>query len=99
MATRVLLVEDVEDLRALTAEVLQSSGYDVTAVAGPEQARRLLFRGADGVRPDVIVLDLLLAGTSGLSFLQELRDRIPVMPAVVAMSGHPGALAEAAALE
>lgn len=71
MTQRVLVVDDEPDITALVAYHLARAGFRVSTVANGNDA---LAAAADE-RPDVIVLDLMLPGISGLDVLQELRNR------------------------
>ena len=69
MTHRILVVDDETDITALVAYHLAKAGYRVsTASSGPEA-----LRSARDERPDLIVLDLMLPGTSGWEVLAELR--------------------------
>jgi two-component system phosphate regulon response regulator PhoB len=71
MTHRVLVVDDEADITALVAYHLAKGGYRVsTASSGPEA-----LKAAREQRPDIVVLDLMLPGLSGLDVLQELRKR------------------------
>jgi two-component system response regulator MprA len=66
----VLLVEDDHDVRETVAEVLTDEGYVVvTAIDGREALDQL--RG--GLRPFVILLDLMMPGMNGYQFRLEQR--------------------------
>ena len=91
---RVLLVEDNRNLRVTTSRMLEHLGFDVIAVPGGVEALAA-FRGP-GPRPDVVVLDALLSGTTGGSVLRSLRELAPGVP-VVMCSGSPDELSRAAA--
>ena len=75
---KVMFVDD-EALLALAAEAtLRAEGYDVRHVARGDQAAAAVRE----YRPDVLVLDVLLPGRSGLDVLSDLRrqgDRVPVL--------------------
>lgn len=76
MTRRVLLVDDDADVRLAYSDLLQSAGYSVTAASTGEQALEMV----DGVRPDVIVLDVGLPGLDGIEVARELSDRrIPIV--------------------
>ena len=67
----ILVVDDEPDISALVAYHLAREAYRVrTASSGPEA-----IRAAELERPDLIVLDLMLPGMSGLQVLEELRRR------------------------
>ena len=67
----ILVVDDEPDISALVAYHLARESYRVrTAATGPEA-----IRATEVERPDLIVLDLMLPGMSGLQVLEELRRR------------------------
>ncbi len=65
----VLVVEDEPAILELLKVNLQDAGYDVQAAEDAEQARRML----DAVLPDLLLLDWMLPGQSGLALAKELR--------------------------
>ena len=68
--TRILLVEDNEDLAFAVTTALQSEGFDVAvAGTGPEGVARGRTRDAD-----LIILDLMLPGFDGFRVIRTLRD-------------------------
>jgi CheY-like chemotaxis protein len=69
---RILLVEDQASLRRLVGEVLEFSGYQVTAVADGREALTLLYSGA--VCPDLILSDLLMDSLGGAELLDAVRS-------------------------
>ncbi|NTU85129.1 MAG: response regulator, partial [Chloroflexales bacterium] len=70
-ATRALIVDDDEDLRAVLHLWLSGWGWDVEALAtGAEALQRL-----DAMRPDVVLLDALMPGLGGLDVLTQIRSR------------------------
>ena len=73
MTTRsadILLVEDDRRLAELTAEYLEQNGFSVAIESRGDHA---LARFAS-VKPRVVLLDLMLPGTSGLTICRELRE-------------------------
>jgi two-component system copper resistance phosphate regulon response regulator CusR len=75
---RILLAEDDRHLLTSIARGLREASYDVDlATAGPEALAL-----AQANRYDVIVLDVLLPGMSGLQLCQAIRergDRVPIL--------------------
>ena len=66
MGETILVVEDdIETARSLT-RALESSGYRVSAVETGTEARSII----DHLRPDLILLDLMLPDTDGLVLTQ-----------------------------
>lgn len=73
----VLVVDDDDRLRTLLAKYLGDNGFLVAAAADAAEARRMM----QGLSFDLIVLDLMMPGESGLDFAQTLRktDNIPIL--------------------
>lgn len=85
-ARTVLLADDDEDFRAALAGTLDEDGYDVVAVPHGAAVLAALEDAAKGRArpPDLLVLDLLMPGVSGIEVLQRLRKsaqwaRLPVL--------------------
>jgi DNA-binding NarL/FixJ family response regulator len=81
MATRVLLVDDVVDVRRLVRTSLRfRGGFDVVAEASDgAEAVRL----AEALRPDIVVLDLGLPDLAGHEVLSHIRQVSPSSKVVV----------------
>lgn len=75
---RLLVLDDEADLRAMLQRYLGENGFSVRTVADAQQMQRLLQRE----RFDLLVLDLTLPGTDGLSVCRDLRasgETIPIL--------------------
>ena len=84
-AGQVLLVEDDDEVAALTAEMLRQLGYEVTRVADAEAALGAL---ADGRPVDLLLSDVMMPGAlNGVALAHEVRRRRPELPVVLA-SGY-----------
>ena len=66
----ILIVEDDSRLRERLARYLASEGFRVTAVGTAAEARSKL----SAIAPDLMVLDVMMPGESGLDLLQSLRQ-------------------------
>lgn len=77
MSATVLLIEDDPDIRRLVAELLAREGFAVEQAGDAPAADAVLQR----LRPDIVVLDLMLPGEDGLSICRRLRqgDAIPIL--------------------
>ncbi|HEX6506050.1 MAG TPA: response regulator [Chloroflexota bacterium] len=84
----VILIEDEPMFRALIREVLEAEGREVIALGHPDLLRAL----PDGVDPDLIVIDLMLPGESGLQLARELRDGPYAHTPMIALSADRLAL-------
>lgn len=67
---RILFIESDYLLGANAVKILKHSGHSVDLHVDPQAA----MDSADAEHPDIIILDLLLAGRSGVEFLYELRS-------------------------
>ena len=76
---RVLIVEDEPKLAALVASALRSEHYDVAVAATGEDG----FFRAHAESFDLMVLDLMLPGRSGLEILKTLRERRVETPVLI----------------
>jgi len=66
----VLIVDDTESTRRAFACVLRAEGYEVvTASSGTDALRRL-----ETVRPDMILLDVIMPEMDGMEFLELLHS-------------------------
>ena len=76
---RVLIVEDERKLAQVLSAALQAEHYDVVVAATGEDG----FYRANAERFDLVVLDLMLPGRSGLEILQTLRQRRIEAPVLI----------------
>jgi len=68
----VLIVDDDPDIRDAVGECLRYEGYDVHSAA---DGRDALDRLEYGLRPDVILLDLMMPVLNGFDVLEALKSR------------------------
>jgi DNA-binding NtrC family response regulator len=80
--TRVLVVDDQRDVRAMICMVLQLNHFDVCEAASPKVALKVFEETAF----DVVIVDIFLEGASGFDVIAAMRQRRPDLP-VVAISG------------
>ena len=73
--TRVLLVDDHAIMRDGLREVLQRSGtFDVVGEAGDGEAA---VRVARNVKPDVVIMDVMMPVKSGIDACREITETLP----------------------
>ncbi|MDD5248070.1 MAG: phosphate regulon transcriptional regulator PhoB [Rhodocyclaceae bacterium] len=72
MSAKILVVEDEPAIQALIAVNLKRAGHEVIAALDAETARRHV----DEVLPDLVLLDWMLPGISGLEFARRLRGDV-----------------------
>jgi CheY-like chemotaxis protein len=83
--TRVLVIDDDDDLRALVVRVVQQAGYAVDSAsdgqAGLDRLEEQTY--------DVIVCDLRMPGMDGVTFYREVERRNPAAARrIVLMTAH-----------
>jgi DNA-binding response OmpR family regulator len=93
VAFTLLIVEDDEDISALLCEIFEERGHDVTCANNGQRALDAVRDLA--LRPDVIVLDLLMPVMAGDEFLVARREE-PLLTGVpvVLLTAQPTAVAE-----
>ena len=67
---RALIIEDSRAERRLIARVLANAGFTVAEAGSAEEAQDIL-KGRDA--PDLIVIDWVLPGMSGLEYVRQLK--------------------------
>ena len=83
MPRRILIIDDEQGIRAALGQLLEFEGYDVRAVAN----------AVDGIteyqkqRPDLVFLDVKMAGIDGVEALKKLKEIDP-SGVIVMISGH-----------
>jgi DNA-binding response OmpR family regulator len=77
----VLVCDNEEALRALVRAALEPSGCEIVEARDGDESLEL----ARSLEPDLIVLDLMMPGRSGLQVLDELRSeqRFETTPVIV----------------
>jgi len=77
--TKILVVDDAVHIRSLLQKMLERQGYQVMTVPSAEQAMDIIFREL----LDLVILDVNLAGESGLVVLKKIRAKSPRLPVVM----------------
>jgi two-component system cell cycle sensor histidine kinase/response regulator CckA len=80
----VLVIDDDDDLRELSEDILAASGFNLLSAADGSEALSLFQEHASSI--DLIVLDINLPEKSGREVFSEIRSRQPMMP-IIAFSG------------
>jgi len=82
-ARRILIIDDEQGIRAALGQLLEFEGYEVRSVGN----------AVDGIaeyakqRPDLVFLDVKMAGMDGMEALKKIRELDPAAT-VVMISGH-----------
>lgn len=90
MARRVLMVEDDQTIADMYSLRLTAEGWEVrivgTGEAAPAAAREL--------RPDLVVLDIMLPGIGGIEALRQIRAQSDTADLAVVVLSNSAGLAE-----
>jgi len=83
----VLIVDDEPDIRSFLADLLSTQGY---RCASADSGLAALAQ-VGSLQPDLVLLDIMMPGMSGIEVLRQIRERGDVDPAVVMLSclSHP----------
>ncbi len=73
---RILVADDETSVRDAVGYALQQEGFDVTLAVDGDDAEQKLE--GDGDRFDLLVLDIMMPGRSGLDLCRDVRARSPV---------------------
>ncbi len=80
----VLVVDDEADIRGLLEEILTEEGFSVRVAADAAEARRHYEEST----PDLVLLDIWMPDTDGITLLREWSQGGRLDSAIVMMSGH-----------
>ncbi len=81
---QILVVDDELEIRSLLKEILTDEGYDVAVAADAQEARDSRTQKD----PDLVLLDIWMPDTDGISLLREWSRQEGMACPVVMMSGH-----------
>jgi len=81
---QILVVDDEVGIRELLSEILEDEGHQVALAESAGDARRLRERA----RPDLVLLDIWMPDTDGITLLKEWAASGQLTMPVVMMSGH-----------
>tara|TARA_R110002095_G_scaffold134088_2_gene116343 strand:+ start:1191 stop:2576 length:1386 start_codon:yes stop_codon:yes gene_type:complete len=85
MNSKILIIDDEEDIRGLIKGILEDEGYDVIAAATSDRALSLI----NSDHPDLVIQDIWLQNSDkdGIDILKETKARYPNLPFLM-ISGH-----------
>jgi two-component system nitrogen regulation response regulator NtrX len=84
MMQQILVVDDEIGIRELLSEILSDEGYQIRLAENASQARAL----RNQMRPDLVLLDIWMPDTDGITLLKEWASAGLLTMPVVMMSGH-----------
>ncbi len=82
--TKILLIEDDEDLNEALSGVLRLKGYDVTCAFDGDQGLQAVKQS----HPDLIITDIVMPVQDGIGFIMNIMKMKPSKPfKIIAISG------------
>ncbi|MBR0200456.1 MAG: response regulator transcription factor [Oscillospiraceae bacterium] len=79
MAQRIDLADDEAEIRSLMTEFLTQEGFLVSAFPDGDQLLSAVLESP----PDLVILDILMPGTDGMSVCSLLRKKLPQLPIIL----------------
>ncbi|AWI74060.1 response regulator [Parazoarcus communis] len=73
---KIIVVDDNEIIRMALRAILRQAGFNVVGEARDGEA---VIELVEKVGPDLVCLDVMMPGRSGLEVLAELRERFPTL--------------------
>ena len=83
MASRILVIDDEEEIRESLKRFLEYDGYECLSAPSGQTGLARVEQGD----PDLVFLDIKMPGMDGLEVLRRIRERDESLPVVV-ISGH-----------
>lgn len=86
-ARLVLIVDDETDIRSFLADLLATQGFECASADNGQDA----LHQVDLLQPDLVLLDIMMPGMSGMEVLRNVRERHGASPRVIMLSclSHP----------
>jgi two-component system, OmpR family, KDP operon response regulator KdpE len=79
----VLIADDEPRITKLVSIALSEEGFRVVTANGGEEALRI----AEEIRPDIVLLDIVMPDLDGIEVMRELRERRPVAVILLTAKG------------
>ncbi len=87
LKSHILIIDDDARLRELIGRFLHDQEFRVTLAESAEEARKRMI----GVRFDLLVVDIMMPGESGLDLVRDLKQTHPDLPCLMLTAmGEPG---------
>lgn len=81
--TRVIVIDDEEDVRLVLKEVLARAGFEVEVASNSEEGIDLLRRR----KADLVVTDVIMPGKDGVAAIYDIRMEFPNTKIIVISGG------------
>ena len=82
----ILVVEDTPEILTLVDRLLTARGHTVLSAPDPDHAS--LVTSEHGAPPELLLVDIVLAGRSGVDYARSMRAAYPTLK-IVFMTGWP----------
>jgi len=79
MQPRLLVIDDDENLRKVTGYNLESAGFSVLSAGTGQEGLELIV----SEKPDVVISDVKLTDTDGLTLLKTIKENQPDIPVII----------------
>jgi DNA-binding response OmpR family regulator len=76
---RILLIDDDESLQSLVGRIAERDGFAFAAVSDGVEG----LAAAQGFKPDLIILDVMLPGMNGFDICEKIRERDRTTPILI----------------
>ncbi|MCG8312139.1 MAG: response regulator [Pseudomonadales bacterium] len=82
---KVLVVDDISEIRLLLYELLTPLGCDITEAENGNEAKEIFFE----INPDIVLMDWRMPGLNGLELTKLIRSKnLAKQPAIIMLSAH-----------
>ena len=81
MATKILIIEDEEEIRRVLRILLKQTGYDLLEAPDAETAFQFLKEHADQI--EVAICDVKMPRISGIDILQQIKRDFDTLPVII----------------
>jgi two-component system, OmpR family, response regulator BaeR len=83
VSEHILIVEDEPKIARLIADYLSGNGYMPHHLSHGDDVMPWLQDRSEGTQPVLVLLDLMLPGTDGLSLCRQIRQQWPTLPVIM----------------
>lgn len=92
--SRIVLVDDEEGVLAITKQLLEFKGHEVSASSKGSEGLKLIL----DLHPDLAILDIAIPDLNGIEILKQVKKKLPKMP-VIMLTGQADEESKMKALE
>jgi len=79
--TRILVIDDDRHMRSACSRVLSKAGWSVVCAETGEEGLKQVKNSAEKI--DVVLVDQLMPGMSGMEVLAQIRTINPILPVII----------------